>query len=129
MNLKELPGSYSILRLGAKDPVPEWAMQGPFHSVNRTSEELSIVCESQFVPAEIEYRSDQWKCLRVEGLLDFGQTGILSSIAGPLARAKISIFAISTYNTDYVLVKADTLERAKEALKKNGVSCAPEASV
>ena len=63
-----------------------------------------------------------------EGLLDFAQTGILSSIAGPLARAKISIFAVSTFNTDYILVKSDSLARAKEALLKSGVSTALEAS-
>jgi hypothetical protein len=128
MKLQELPGSYSILKLGVREAIPAWAIQGQFFSVGKTREELSIVCETAFVPAHIESRSDDWKCLKVEGLLDFAQTGILSSIAGPLARAKISIFAVSTFNTDYILVKSDSLARAKEALMKSGVSCAPEAS-
>jgi uncharacterized protein len=129
MKLQQLPGSYSILKLSAREAVPAWATQGQFFSVSKTREELSIVCETSLVPEHIETRSDEWKCLKVEGLLDFAQTGILSSIAGPLARAKISIFAVSTFNTDYILVKSDTLALAKEALMKSGVPCVPGASI
>lgn len=121
MNLHELSGSYSILQLGVHEPIPVWATQGAFFNISRTREELSLVCETAFVPPSVQKRSDGWRVLKVQGLLDFAQTGILSSIAGPLARAKISIFAVSTFNTDYILVKADTLERAKEALSKSGV--------
>src|SRR6266404_3093984 len=119
MNLEELPGTYSILKLGAHDAIPSWALEGAFFSIGKTNEELSIVCETSSVPADLENKSDHWKCLKVQGLLDFAQTGILSSIAGPLAKAKISIFAVSTFNTDYILVKADSLVKAKEALKKS----------
>src|SRR5437016_2573528 len=101
MNLQELPGTYSILKLGAKEAIPSWATQGPFFSIGKTRDELSIVCETSSVPETVQNKSDDWKCLKVQGLLDFAQTGILSSIAGPLARAKISIFAVSTFNTDY----------------------------
>jgi hypothetical protein len=123
MTLKELAGSFTILKIGPDEAIPAWAVQSPFFSVSKTGEELSIVCESGSVPEGIENQSGNWKCLKVRGLLDFAQTGILSSIAGPLARAKISIFAVSTYDTDYILVKDQTLERAKEALKKSGVIC------
>lgn len=121
MNLQELSGSYSILQLGVQEPIPTWATQGAFFNISRTRDELSLVCETALVPPSVQNRSDDWRVLKVQGLLDFAQTGILSSIAGPLARAKISIFAVSTFNTDYILVKADTLERAKEALSKSGV--------
>ncbi|MGZ3723317.1 MAG: ACT domain-containing protein [Bdellovibrionales bacterium] len=126
MNLQELPGSYSILKLNSREAVPAWATEGPFYSIGKTKDELSIVCETFRVPETVQNKSDDWKCLKVEGLLDFAQTGILSSIAGPLARAKISIFAVSTFNTDYILVKNDSLAKAKEALKKSGVNCSPE---
>jgi uncharacterized protein len=122
MKLQQLPQSFSILKLDPGVAIPAWALQGGFFSVNRTKDELSMVCETKHVPPEIELRSDNWTCLKVEGLLDFAQTGILSSIAGPLAKAKISIFAVSTFNTDYILVKAENLARAKEALRKSGVT-------
>lgn len=120
MKLKKLESTYSVLKLPAQFEIPPWALEGGFYAVNRTPDELSIVCESRFVPAEIENQSGHWACLKVDGLLDFAQTGILSSIAGPLARAKISIFAMSTFNTDYILVKEDQLEKAVESLRKSG---------
>lgn len=123
MNLEELPGKFSILKLDPRESIPAWATQGAFFSIGKTNEELSIVCATSSVPENVVNKSADWKCLKVEGLLDFAQTGILSSIAGPLAKAKISIFAVSTFNTDYILVKNDSLEKAKAALKKSGVDC------
>jgi hypothetical protein len=120
MKMQQLAQTFTILKLPARSAIPDWALASRVFSIVKTDEELSLVCESRLVPPTVESRSDGWTCLKVEGLLDFAQTGILSSIAGPLAKAKISIFAISTYNTDYVLIKSDQLTRAKEALHKSG---------
>ena len=120
MKLKKLEETYSILKLPPRFEIPSWATEGGFFAINRTPDELSIVCESRLVPEDVETQSRDWSCLRVDGLLDFAQTGILSSIAGPLARAKISIFAISTSNTDYILVKNENLDKAVESLRKSG---------
>jgi hypothetical protein len=94
-----------------------------FFSVTKTEDELSVVCEQASiplpVPSELKCEKD-WRMLKVEGPLDFSLTGILSSLAGPLAAAKISIFAISTFDTDYILVKSENLSRACETLRHSG---------
>ena len=120
MKLKEIQGTYSVLRYASKDPIPDWVNKSSFFSISRTDEELSIVCDVRVVQGDVERREDGWKCLKVEGPLDFSLTGVLSSIALPLAEAKISIFAISTFDTDYVMLKSDMLEKAKLVLKKSG---------
>ena len=88
-------------------------------SVTRTAEELSVVCEQAGVPANIQAERD-WRALRIKGTLDFSLTGILANIAFPLANAGISIFAVSTFDTDYVLVKAERLGEAVSALTAAG---------
>jgi hypothetical protein len=103
MKLVVLEDELAVARLGATDPIPAWAAQGNFSSVTRTAEELSVVCAAEAIPANVQAERG-WRCLRVAGRLDFSQTGVLASIAGPLAAAKVSIFAVSTYDTDYVLV-------------------------
>ena len=85
-----------------------------------TDRELSLVCESARVPAQTLAREDGWRALRVDGTLDFSLTGILSKLATVLAEAQIGIFAVSTYDTDYILVKQENLDRAVEALKRAG---------
>ena len=87
--------------------------------MTRTADELSIVCETDYVPSEVEQESG-WRALVVEGRLDFALTGILVSLAAPLADAGVSIFALSTFNTDYLLVRADDLPRAVAALRAAG---------
>ena len=85
-----------------------------------TDRELSLVCESERVPDSPLAREDGWRAMRVIGTLDFSLTGILSRIATVLADARVGIFAVSTYNTDYVLVKEENLDRAREALAAAG---------
>lgn len=80
-----------------------------------------MVCESDLLPAGVQKKEEGWVCLEVEGILDFSLTGILNQITGPLADAEVSLFAVSTYDTDYVLVKRGFLERAKKALLKAGI--------
>jgi hypothetical protein len=119
LNLIVLPGVYTICRLPADTPVPEWAMRGDFHSVTRTQDEVSIVCAQELVPGEVKHEAG-WACLQVRGPLDFSLTGILALLAGTLADAGISLFAISTFDTDYLLVKQQTLAQAIDALSEAG---------
>jgi hypothetical protein len=114
-----LPGTLAICRLETTASIPDWATLGPFCSVTRTEEELSVVCPEARVPQEVK-RETGWRALKVEGPLDFSLTGILASLAGPLAREKVSVFAISTYDTDYLLVKEEQLEKAIRALREEG---------
>ncbi len=119
LNLELVPGSYAVCRLGADAPLPAWAAAGPFVSLTRTDAELSVVCPQERVPAEVRSEPD-WRCLRVKGPLGFGMTGILASLAGPLAGSGVSIFVVSTYDTDYLMVQARDLERAVSALERAG---------
>ena len=119
LNLTVLPGTYAVCRLDSQANLPGWATSGDFFSVTRTAGELSVVCEEGAVPEGVTREGD-WRCLRVRGPLDFGLTGILASLLAPLAEAGISIFAISTYDTDYIMVKAANLERAIAALSRSG---------
>ncbi len=128
MRLILLPTHLAVCRLPADEPLPPWLPAHGFVSITRTPDELSIVCAADAVPAGIRCEPG-WRALMVEGPLDFGLTGILASIATPLARAEISIFAISTFDTDYVLVKAATLDAAIEALTRSGFSLCLRASV
>jgi hypothetical protein len=114
MRLDVLSGEFAIARLDASVNFPAWAQsESPtaFLSITRTRDELSIVCESSQVPAEVAAERG-WRCLKVAGPLDFSLVGVLASLAGPLARAGIPIFAISTFDTDYLLVNAAKLELA-----------------
>jgi hypothetical protein len=121
LTLKVLPPTLAVCRLSPDSAIPDWASAGTFYSVNRTVDELSIVCEQSLVPSNTKSEKN-WRALKVEGTLDFALTGILASIANPLAAAKISIFAISTFDTDYVLIRASDLERACSALKEAAFS-------
>src|SRR4051794_36571894 len=114
-----LPANYAVCRLPPSDRVPSWALE--LHeglvSITRTPDELSIVCPEEAVPPDIE-AEDGFKALQVPGPVPFEQTGVLAAIAAPLAAAGISIFAIATYDTDYVLVRARALDRALGALQQ-----------
>jgi hypothetical protein len=109
----------AVCQLGADDEVPGWAGGGPFSSVTRTSQELSIVCREGAVPEGITCEGG-WRIFQVEGPLDFALTGVLASIAGPLAEAGVSLFALSTFDTDYVMVRESDVERAARALRAAG---------
>jgi hypothetical protein len=108
----------AVARLDARDDIPFWGTEGrEFFSVTRTRDELSIVCEESKIPGDVKAERG-WRCLKVEGPLDFGLTGVLSSLAQPLAEAKISIFAISTFDTDYIMLKKENLPKAVAILSK-----------
>ncbi len=112
-------GPYAIVRLTADAAVPEWASGGEFTSVTRTTEELSIVCPASNLPREIEAQH-HWICLKLEGPFPFSQTGVLLSFIEPLSSNGIPIFAISTYDTDYVLIQEEWAGAALDALQHAG---------
>jgi hypothetical protein len=111
----------SICRLNGDEGIPDWCTSSVFLSVSKTIDELSIVCESHLVPLGVKAESG-WRALKVLGPLDFSMTGVMSSIATPLANEGISIFAISTFDTDYILVKFELLDSAIKCLRKGGLS-------
>ena len=116
-----LPGEFAIHRFAATDPVPAEVLSDDFCSISRTEDELSIVCADTMPLASTRCDSG-WSCIKVLGPLDFSLTGILANLAGLLAEADISIFAVSTYDTDYILVKTAQLTPAVAALKAGGHS-------
>lgn len=119
LELKTLDMDLAVCRLDSRDKIPDWAIGAEgFVSISRTEKELSIVCPLELVPKGILAERD-WKAFRVEGQLDFGLTGILYSIAKPMAENFISIFAVSTYDTDYVLIKEKDFERALNILSQD----------
>ncbi len=116
LTLSVMPISLAVVRLNASSSIPHWATEGEdFFSITKTADELSVVCSEDKIPSDVKVEKG-WRCLKVEGPLDFGLTGILSSLAEPLAKAKISIFAISTFDTDYILIKKENLQKALEIL-------------
>ncbi len=117
--LSVLSEEFSLCRLGGDHEVPAWVLSGSFFSITRTPDELSIVCPSHLVPEGISIESG-WRCLKVHGPLDFNQTGILSSLLEPLTRAGISAFVISTWDTDYLLVKEYNLRDTVKVLQAAG---------
>lgn len=122
LKLSTLPGEYTIHRFSPESDIP--TLTGNFLSITRTDDELSIICDSEH-PLKSEKSESGWACIKVLGPLDFGLTGILAKIASVLAEAEISIFAISTYDTDYVLVKKENLEVARESLLNSGYIFVP----
>ena len=113
--LTVLPERLAICRLAADAPVPAWLGRARFWSLTRSEEELSIVLPEEMVEAGWQAERG-YRALQVLGPLDLGLTGVLASLAVPLAAAGVSIFALSTYDTDYVLVREGDLEKAEQAL-------------
>src|SRR5215510_4353834 len=113
------PEKYAICRLDAGTSVPVWAGGARFLSVTRTALELSVVCEDTMVPEAVHAERDR-RLLQIEGTLAFALIGVLASVAEPLARAELSIFAVSTYDTDYLLISEKDLHRATEVLEAAG---------
>lgn len=114
-----LPDHLAVCRLPSDAPLPAWAAGPGFVSVTRTDEELSIVARQDRVPGDV-VAVGPWRALKVQGPLDFALIGILAALTAPLADAGISLFAIATYDTDYILVRAETLEAAITALTAAG---------
>ena len=119
LELSLLPEHFAISRLAADSPVPYWATQGPFSSVTRTGDELSVVTELSRVPASVQSQPG-WRVLKVHGPFVLSEVGVLAALAKPLAETKISLFAVSTFDTDYLLVASETLSAAIAALERAG---------
>lgn len=118
LTMKLLKEKFAVCRLEKNDTIPVWSENSSFYSITRTTDELSIVCLESDVPAHIKHESN-WRILKIEGPLDFSLIGIISKISSILAEEKISIFALSTFDTDYILVKDDNIENAIHTLSKN----------
>ena len=116
LTLQILPQALTVCKVA---DLSGFALSG-LYFIGNTDNECSLVCETDKAPANTVARADGWRALRVLGTLDFSLTGILSGIATVLADAKVGIFAVSTYDTDYILVKQENLDRAIEALKLAG---------
>ncbi len=117
--LELLPGNYVICRLAPEGAVPDW-VAGAFVSVTRTAAELSIVCRDENVPGDVQSEGG-WRSLRVMGKLDFSLVGVISRITTVLADCGLSTFALSTFDTDYFLVRASDLEEAVQVLAVAGL--------
>ena len=119
MELKRLENELTVCKVASVDDVD---LSGEFVFVGKTDEEISLVCETGSVPAGAIVREDGWRCFRIQGVLDFSLVGILAKITGVLAAEGICIFAVSTFNTDYILVKEGDFDRALDALAAVGYS-------
>ena len=117
MELKALPHTLTVCKLADASAID---LDRDFYFLERTDEELSLVCRTEDTPANTADRDDGWRAFRIEGVLDFSLIGILSKISAILAENKIAVFAVSTYNTDYILVRADQFDRAADAFRAAG---------
>lgn len=118
LRLRRADDELAVVRLPAGDAPPGWA-RGAFVSVTRTEQELSVVCDAAAVPSDVTAERG-WRRLEVRGPLDFALTGVLASLAGPLAEAGVPVFVISTHDTDHLMVKGDRLAHAEAALRAAG---------
>ena len=119
LKFRQLPGPYGILRRPPDAPIPDWATRGDFNSFTRTTDELSIVCPAENIPIDIE-SGPRWICFKLEGPFPFSQTVVLLTPIEPLSNSGIPIFAISTYDTDYVLVHEEFAGATLQALDAAG---------
>ena len=117
MELKILPYNMTVCQLNA---TAEIDLDRDFYFVGKTEDEISLVCRTEDTPETTIRREDGWRGFCIQGILEFTLIGILAKISGILAKRKIGIFAVSTYNTDYILVKEEMLEKAIEALESEG---------
>ena len=120
LELALLPERFAVCRLDPTSEMPRWAEGGAFVSVTRTPRELSVVCPAQNVPPGTACADEGWRCFQVAGPLDFSQVGVIASLVAPLAAARVSVFTIATYETDYLLVQETHLEDAIDALTDAG---------
>ena len=117
MKLKKLFYDLTVCKVRS---IADINLTADFFFIGKTDEELSLVCRTEDVPAKTVERDDGWKGFRIEGVLDFSLIGILSKLSAILAENKIGIFAVSTYNTDYILTKAENFDRAMNVLAAAG---------
>ena len=117
MELKRIDYKLTVCKV---NDISSVNMKPDFFFIAKTDEELSLVCKTEDTPPNTIERDDGWKCFRIQGVLDFSLIGILSKLSGILAKHKIGIFAVSTYNTDYILVKEENYEQALTVLVSEG---------
>lgn len=119
-HLTIMAGEFAVCRMSPEMvTIPTWAFAGHWYTLSRTDDELSIACPAALVPDDVQAERD-WCLLRLTGPFSFEQTGVLVAVLAPLAAREIPIFAVSTYDTDYVLVKTPDLARATDALREAG---------
>ena len=119
MELKRIPYRLTVCKVTDISAID---MNTEFYFIGKTDEEVSLVCRTEDTPPATTERDDGWRGFRIRGVLDFSLIGILSKLSGILAAHKIGIFAVSTYNTDYILVKEENFERALRVLSAEGYS-------
>ncbi len=119
LTLVKRDGELAICRLGHNESVPAWATRGDFYNIAYTPDELSIVCDAAGVPESVKAERT-FTALRVEGTISFAMTGVLAALAGPLATARIPIFVVSTYDTDWLLIRTPQYEVAADVLRAAG---------
>ncbi len=117
MNIKLLDGDFTICKINNTQNIP---LDDDFCFVSKTDEEVSLVCVTENVPAHTIERDDGWKALRIQGQMEFSLVGVLAKITRVIAEENIGLFAVSTYNTDYVLTKKENFEKAVFSLQQNG---------
>lgn len=118
LRLSILPQRLAVCRLAATDAIPPW-IRGAFTSITRTDDELSIICDEEAVPDDARCERG-WRALKVEGPIPFEVTGVAAALIAPLAEARISVFLMATFDTDYLLLKEDVFARAVEILRAAG---------
>lgn len=121
IRLKQLAGSYAVCRLDASSSIPVWADGEGFVSISRSDDELSIVCRAERAPADVN-QDNGWACYKFIGPFAFDETGIVSSVIGPLSDAGIGIFVVSTFDGDHMLIKRSDMGRAEPVLTSAGHS-------
>jgi GNAT superfamily N-acetyltransferase len=119
LHLILMPGQFTVCRLDAHAPIPSWATEDGFFSITHTADELSIVCREGIGPDDVQCERG-WRCLRVAGPIPFTAVGVLASLTAPLAEARVGVFALSTFDTDYLLIKERDLPAAIDALRRRG---------
>ena len=117
MRFTLLDGRYAVVRLDPGAALPSWCHNGGFVTITRTAEELSIVAGEANVPDDVRAERG-WRCLKLEGPIPFDTIGVAAKFTGALATAGVSVFVVSTFDTDYVLVKEEALPRAMDALRR-----------
>ena len=117
LKIETLPHELTVCRVADAGRLP---MEGELYFIARTDAEVSLVCPTKDVPMETIAREDGWRAFRISGVLDFSMVGVLARVSNLLAEGQISIFAVSTFNTDYILVKKECFERALGILREHG---------
>jgi uncharacterized protein len=121
LQLSTLAENYAIVGLSQGAQLPAWATQGSFFSITRTSDELSVIVEESRVPADVHFQGG-WRVIKVHGPFMLSEVGVLASLVGPLAAARVSVLTIATFDTDYLLVASENLNLAISALERSGHS-------